>query len=542
MNIPLLANPDFCGTSRIASWHAQADRLAPLKSLVTLKSLRRALTVKRPKQQPPSLIFSLPAEMLAEMFLQAVADDQDPSARLYPMHSHFVLTQVCGLWRAVALHTPSFWCRIVLHLGGRITGFDKITNLAKTCFERSRELPVALIITSSIREAYKIPNLCMDLVLPVRHRIRHLELKLPAVFVESIYKLPRNSLKALRSISVSALVSNDYDGPWFRSMSALEGAPLLESVELRRSYHPGSVTEWQPPRPKFDPYFAGLPWGRLTDLVIQGLDIPNEDAMYALEMTSSLQRCTLDLGTMLPFPIIPPPAVPVTLAPTNTAPPKPGKLVTLPGLRTLELGFNGNEHTAAEFFDRLILPCLKELSIICTDPQLLPCAILTGLQTRSSFSLHRFALASRTGDSLLPFLESNPLLSRLQLAFCDLELAPLAKSLTRNPEPGGSTLLPRLRVLSLADRWTEQTPPATWALATKAVIKMIRSRRRVQDGGSLLDGFTFGSSPRLSAKKVARLDRLRTEGMRICTVPIPRDRARSTGADYINYVLWQDDS
>ncbi|KAJ7238857.1 hypothetical protein B0H12DRAFT_88757 [Mycena haematopus] len=237
MDIPLLSNPDFCGPS-VSPWLSLGEGLGS-RSLVTLKSLLsdKALTQNRPRQQPPSLIFALPAEMLAETFLQATAADQDPSAMLIPMHSHFVLTQVCALWRAVAIHTPSLWSRVVLHLGGRTTGFGAIKNLAKTCFERSCELPLALIISSSVTDSSAIPNLSMDLVLPVRHRIRHLELKLPIVFTESIFKLPRNSLKALTSISISALISDGDDGSWFRSMSALEGAPLLESVKLSYSIH-----------------------------------------------------------------------------------------------------------------------------------------------------------------------------------------------------------------------------------------------------------------------------------------------------------------
>ncbi|KAJ6489872.1 hypothetical protein C8R45DRAFT_992036 [Mycena sanguinolenta] len=540
MDIPLLSNPAFCGTPR---W--LGDGLGPM-SLVTLKSLLsdRALTVKRPRQQPPSLIFSLPAEMLAEIFLQATADDQSPSSMLAPMDSHFVLTQVCALWRAVAIHTPSLWSRIVLHLGRRTTGFHKVKILAKTCFERSCELPLALIITSSVIDSSAIPNLSMDLVLPVRHRIRHLELKLPIIFTESIFKLPRNSLKALRSITICALISDGDDGSWwFRSMSALDGAPLLESVKLSCERDPNSITQWRMTEARFDPYVAGLPWDRLTELVIQDLEIRHEDALYALELTTSLLRCRLDLR------IIPPlaPVVAFTTAaglPPPSPPPPPPTLkpVTVPALHTLELAVSGANNAPADFFDRLILPCLKELSIVYKDRKPLPCATLTALQTRSSFSLHRLALASRSGDGLLPFFESNPLLSRLQLAFCGLQLVPLANALTRKPE--GSPFLPRLRLLSLADRWTEETPAGTWALATKAVIEMVRSRRRVQQGGggssAQLEVFTFGSGAALSAKKAARLNGWRAEGMRVRTASIPPERAHLTRSDYINRILWQD--
>ncbi|KAJ7889735.1 hypothetical protein B0H13DRAFT_2277183 [Mycena leptocephala] len=439
-------------------------RPAAPRSLVTLKSLLsdRALTVVRPRQQPPSLIFLLPPEMLAEMFLQATADDQDVSAMLFPMHFHFVLTQVCGLWRAVAPHTPSMGCRVVLHLGARTRGFSGIKSLAKTCFERSYELPLALVITSSVTEAMMIPNLPMDLVLPVRHRIRHLEPKLPIVLTD-----------------IYALVSND-EGPWFRSMSGLEGAPLLESVKLSCVHTAGSLMQWRMEEPRFDPYLAGLPWDQLTELRIQDLEIWC-DALYALEMTTNLVHCALDLRMFPPLAaVIAFTAMPVPV-PADEPPPKPKKPVMVPALLALELSVSGWNSSPADFFDRMIFPSLKELSIKYKDRQDLPCATLTELQTRSSFSLERFALASRNGDSLLPFLHSNPLLSHLRLIFCALELVPVVDPLTRKAG-GSAALLPRLRSLTLADRWTEETLSATWAIATKVIIEMVRSRRRTQDG------------------------------------------------------------
>ncbi|KAJ6562625.1 hypothetical protein B0H19DRAFT_1145171 [Mycena capillaripes] len=539
MDIPLLSNPDFCGPTRMAS---ALSREAP-RSLVTLKSLLsdRALTVKRPRQQPPSLIFSLPAEMVAEMFLQATADDQDAQTMRMPMHFHFVLSQVCALWRAVAIHTPSLWCRVVLHLGGRTTGFSGITSLAKTCFERSCELPLALTITSSVTDASTIPNLSMNLVLPVRHRIRHLELRLPVVFTESIFKLPKNSLKALKSISIYALISDD-QGPWFRSMSALDGAPLLEYVKLSCVRTPITRMQWRMEELRFDPYLAGLPWDRLTELRVQDLEIRSDDALYALEMTSSLVRCVLDLRIIAPLaPVIAFTAVPVT-APADEPAPKPKKLITVPALLALELAVSGSNSAPADFFDRMILPSLKELSIKYKDRQDLPCATLIDLQTRSSFSLERFTLASRSGDSLLPFLRKNPALSRLQLVFCAFELVSFADALTFK---AGSDvpLLPRIRSLALADRWMEETLSATWASATKAVIEMVRSRRRPHssEACALLEGFTFGSQVALSAKKAARLDKLRTNGMRVRIAIVPSERAHLMRSDYINMILWQDE-
>ncbi|KAJ7020330.1 hypothetical protein C8F04DRAFT_302677 [Mycena alexandri] len=536
MDIALPLNPDFCGPIRMPVLDLEAP-----KSIVTLKSLLadRALTVKRPRQQPPSLIFSLPAEMLAETFLQATADDQSASSMLMPMHLHFVLSQVCGLWRAVALHTPSLWCRVVLHLAGRTAGFNGIKSLAKTCFERSCDLPLALIITSSVFDSTNIPNLPVELVLPVRHRIRHLELQLPAILTESIFKLPRNSLRALKTINITALVQ-DNDGSWFRSMSALEGARLLDSITLSCVYSPRT------PDLRFDPYMAGLSWDRLTELRLHDLEIQCDDVFYFLEMTSALVRCSLNLRIIPPLvPVIPFTGIP---APADLALPKPKAPVTVPALRVFELAISSGSHNAPAdfFFNRMVFPSLKELSIKFIEKwSLLPCATLTELQTRSAFSLEQFTLASRTGDSLLPFLQSNPLLWRVQLVLCAVELVPLVTALTLKAETGdGAPILPRLRILTLADHWPEETPASSWTHATKAVDCMVRSRRRAPsingDSNNVrLEGFTFGSRASLSAKKIARFERWRAEGMRIRTVIVPHESQHPSRSGY-NRILWQE--
>jgi hypothetical protein len=303
-------------------------------------------------------------------------------------------------------------------------------------------------------------------------------------------------------------------------MSALKGAPFLDSVKLSRVHISDPVMhlqvplmQWQMTGLRFDPYFADLPWDRLKELRFHNLELRCDDALYVLEMMKSLVRCSLDLETI-------PPALTSTTNPATTPAdvslPKPPQLVTLPALLALELSVSGWDSAPTDFFDRIILPSLKELSIKYNDPHSLPCTTLTGLQTRSSFSLERFALANRSGDSLLPFLQSNPLLSRLQLVFCALELLPLANALTRKSK-GGTSVLPRLRTLTLADRWMEESPSATWTLATKAVIDMVRSRRYAQDveSDAQLEEFTFGSRAALSAKKSARFCRWRNEGMRV---------------------------
>ncbi|KAJ7821035.1 hypothetical protein B0H13DRAFT_2129572 [Mycena leptocephala] len=476
------------------------DAEGPLrqKPLLTLRDFLadRSLAVKRTVQQPPSLIFRLPPELLAEICLHSTADNQDVSS---PMRPHLVVCHVCALWRSVALHMPVLWCRVVLHLGARTAGFSRIINLAKACFERSCELPLALIITSSVSESSRLPNLAMDLVLPVRHRIQHLELSLPAVFTESLFKLPRSSLMALRSIDISVLT--DGHGTWFRSMSALEGAPLLNSVKFGAIYSSAPTFDLHVPvvppirgKLRFDPYVAGLPWGQLTELYFTDVEIRCDDALHMFGMANALVRAKLDVYIL-------PPLMPVIafttsiVPPTSPEPPRRQPPVSAPALRELDLIISGwaRGSSPVDLFDRLVLASVTKLSIKYEYAQNLPCATLLDLQTRSAFSLQQFSLISRTGDSLIPFLQSNPSLWRLQL-----------------------------------------TLTVPWVRATKAVVDMARTRWRVDRaaGGTRLESFTFGSGAGISGKKAARLGRLRLEGMRGSDVHLVHD------GDYMN--AWVD--
>ncbi|KAJ7064774.1 hypothetical protein C8F01DRAFT_774947 [Mycena amicta] len=496
-------------------------------TLVTLKTLLadRKFTAERPRQQPPSFIFRLPPELLAEVFLTLTAEDLPASTTFLPMHWHLVISKVCGLWRAVALHSPILWCRIVLHLGRRTSGFGGIKNLAHTCFQRSHELPLSLIITS---ESLSIPNLVMDLVLPARHRIRHLQLRIPVAFTESIFKLPRSALKALRTIDVSAMMLPDDTGLWFRAMSALEGATQLERVVLRclsvepprLHEHPGG---WQ-----FIPIGSGLPWAQLLHLsLLEDLQIRYDDAIHVIEQAPNLIRLALH--------IVP--------AAADTSKQDP---VSAPALRIFEMTVSGTG--ATHVLDALILPSLEELSIRCKEHLPIPYITLVALQRRSSFSLRRLLISNPRMDNILPFLESNPLLERLQLFMCGLSLKLLCVGLTLPRDApaakesealalaaGVVNALPRLQELALADRWTDERPTTAWSAATRALMDMVRSRRRADTGASSpLKNFVFGAEGSLSPKKVARLKVWRSEGMDLRLIDLRPGYERFEGADCFN--------
>ncbi|KAJ7146702.1 hypothetical protein C8R44DRAFT_864437 [Mycena epipterygia] len=248
-------------------------------------------------------------------------------------------------------------------------------------------------------------------------------------------------------------------------------------------------------------------------------------------MANALVRVKLDVYILNPL-------MPIIAFTTPIVPPTSPKLhrrqppVCASALRELDLIISvsgwARGSSPVDLFDRLVLPSLTKLSIKYEYPQNRPCSTLLDLQTRSAFSLQQFSVTSRTGDNLIPFLQSNPLLWRLQLVLSVRALAPLAAALA------DIQLLPRLVALTLIDRWVEEERAAAWVPATKAVVDMARTRWRVDHatGCTRLESFTFGSGAGIGKKKAARLGRLRQEGMRATDVHLVHD------GDYMN--TWMD--
>ncbi|KAJ7434006.1 hypothetical protein FB451DRAFT_1419286 [Mycena latifolia] len=345
---------------------------------------------------------------------------------------------------------------LVLHLGAAWTaGFGGIINLAKACFERSCELPLALIITSSVSESSRLPNLAMDLVLPVRHRIRHLELSLPAVFTESLFKLPRSSLMALRSIDISVLT--DGHGTWFRSMSALEGAPRLNSVKFGAIYSSAPTFDLHFPvapqirgKLRFDPCVAGLPWGQLTELCFADVEIRCDDALHMLGMANALVRAKLDVHILRPLM----PAIAFTTSivpPTPPEPPRRQPPVSAP--RPARAGSHNQPMGRGKLPRRALRQTRSPLHDEALDQVQAPTKPPVRNSPRSANALGVFAPA---------VLPHQPHGRQPYPA-----LAPLTDALARDADP---PLLPRLVALTLIDRWVEETLTVPWVRATKAVV------------------------------------------------------------------------
>ncbi|KAJ6541222.1 hypothetical protein DFH09DRAFT_1174766 [Mycena vulgaris] len=86
-------------------------------------------------------VLSLPAKIIAEIFIHCLPSDSSPS----PSRAPLLLAQICRQWRIIALTTPSLWRSI--HLEGRSTSKSSI-QLLRTWLSRSKDQPLDCAFTS----------------------------------------------------------------------------------------------------------------------------------------------------------------------------------------------------------------------------------------------------------------------------------------------------------------------------------------------------------------------------------------------------------
>ncbi|KAJ6539588.1 hypothetical protein B0H19DRAFT_1382236 [Mycena capillaripes] len=109
----------------------------------------------------------LPPEILTEIFRfsSIFAEDQF----LEPRHPPWILGQICGRWRTIALCTPRLWCSLMI-VSSSVESLPiaSILSLVSTYIERSGQLPLKLALDAKWSQVQKVPLL--DLLLRQSHR------------------------------------------------------------------------------------------------------------------------------------------------------------------------------------------------------------------------------------------------------------------------------------------------------------------------------------------------------------------------------------
>ncbi|KAJ6539587.1 hypothetical protein B0H19DRAFT_1382235, partial [Mycena capillaripes] len=103
--------------------------------------------------------------MRRRMFSSVFAEDQF----LEPHHPPWILGQICGRWRAIALSTPRLWCSLML-VSSSVESLPiaSILSLVSAYIERSGQLPLKLALDAGWSQGQKVPLL--DLLLSQSHR------------------------------------------------------------------------------------------------------------------------------------------------------------------------------------------------------------------------------------------------------------------------------------------------------------------------------------------------------------------------------------
>ncbi|KZT19802.1 hypothetical protein NEOLEDRAFT_1027987, partial [Neolentinus lepideus HHB14362 ss-1] len=88
-------------------------------------------------------ILDLLPELLSQVFIRCFPMDDFvvPSASSAPL----LLTQICSMWREVAIHTPGLWCSIFLSISDSTKDMVNLrTALMRTWIDRSGQCPLSV--------------------------------------------------------------------------------------------------------------------------------------------------------------------------------------------------------------------------------------------------------------------------------------------------------------------------------------------------------------------------------------------------------------
>ncbi|KAK7018486.1 F-box domain-containing protein [Favolaschia claudopus] len=207
-------------------------------------------------------VLTLPNELTAEILLHTLP----PYPFCPPLagpKSPLVLTQVCRLWREIALATPKLWRAMAL------SGSLPVLNLNNLRLDRAGRFPLSIYVN----ERFLLDEeAALESVLPYRVRCEYLQLRLGYESAFEFLSLLDGELPLLRHLDLEF----DDECPYNVELAA-SAAPLLCSVVLHDLV--------------FD--FVVLPWIQLTTLWLHGA--PLERCVDILRQVTSLTDCCLKL-------------------------------------------------------------------------------------------------------------------------------------------------------------------------------------------------------------------------------------------------------
>ncbi|KAK7043203.1 hypothetical protein VNI00_008557 [Paramarasmius palmivorus] len=346
------------------------------------------------------------ADILRGIFNKCIPESGFPacSARDAPL----LLTEVCRLWREVAISTPTLWNRI--HIGlptlGHLPTTDKFCSYMhlwrdgiQTWLQRSGTVPLVLSISGAVdwdmeeETARRFHGDVARQLLPYASRWKSLSLSVPdriwTALTESTVEL--TSLEELKSRHPHS--DEDYDN----SLKAvLQRAPSLHKLKLEQLY---------PDLP--------VRWNCMTEIVLRPSSWPRDRLITA----EAIQLLSSSCSSLRHFTVC---IYVATQDPLDTFSP-----VILPNLQTLNIDAEGPSPTTDSFWaplqhflDHVTSPKLVDFGLRFPHPhrRTMPLITLVGFLARSGCALRSLVLdVPAAGAELVALLASMPSLTQLKL-------------------------------------------------------------------------------------------------------------------------------
>ena len=349
-----------------------------------------------------SPIKDLPQEIIAEIISSCVSSTVHLAA-LGPNESPWNLTQICSVWRHIALTTPSLWNDITVQFPcHQECESAHLRGMLEIFLSRAGNLPISLDISAAMFYDYNpfcspFIDSIIDIVRPHVGRLQSLELQPPWVFMP-LLELPGGVVRALESVTL-VFAKEDGDSPPFfghgdgltSNITAFEAAPDLRSVYLISQYADMHLNAFR------------LPWAQLTHLTILETYVDFADGHEVLRQCTSLISCSIGVATD-DF------CVP-TISPT-----------ILRNLESLTVHAYDEEGTHGRFLEPFILPCLRHLELTSENNAPWSEMNVAPLIRRSSpAKLESFHSTAMTPRDVSAVLAEVPLLKELSICFLGRE-------------------------------------------------------------------------------------------------------------------------
>jgi hypothetical protein len=396
------------------------------RDFVSSRSAKSALLLRL--EAAVSLIRDLPLEIVAEILSLCVLAPVNLRVSR-PENAPWNLTQICSVWRGVALGLPSLWNDIAVEL--LCDDQEKCIhqrNLLATFLSRARNSTISLDMYASM--FYDHNPFCqpfidsiIDCVQPYVTQLKSLELQPPEVFMP-ILELPSGMVHALEIVSLIFAKEDDDSPSSFESGNGLtdnitifDAAHNLRFVTLISQYAYMHLTAFR------------FPWSQLTQLDILDTYVDFEDGHKVLRQCTSLVSCSIGVAVD----VVCDATLPPTLLPN---------LVSL----TVHAYFKVEEH--GRFLQPFVLPSLQYLELASRDHAPWSEMHVTHLIRRSKpAKFECFCCTALTVRDVTAILTEVPLLEELSLCFHRSEPDPSLDALITAIARGD--LVPNIRSFEL---------------------------------------------------------------------------------------------